>query len=99
MKRTLLVVAFVLAACNADDGAFGAEDEQFVDTMVELRRAAVTAGVDTARFEQLSSEILEARGVTEDELRAYVSARESDLAHMASVWDSVAARLSELPPQ
>lgn len=97
MKRIMLALALGMSACNADDEAFGAEDEQFVETMVELRRAAVTAGTDTARFEALRRSALEARGVTEEELRAYVRARAGDLDHMASVWDSVAARLSLEP--
>lgn len=94
MKRMMIVLALVLSACRADDEAFGAEDEQFVETMVELRRAAMTAGRDTARFEALRRAILEERGVTEEELRAYVATRADDLNHMATVWDSVAARLS-----
>lgn len=95
-----LMMSLVLSACSADDEAFGAEDEQFVETMVELRRAAQTAGRDTARFEALRRAVLEQRGVTEEELRAYVAARADDLNHMATVWDSVAARLSPaLAPQ
>ena len=89
-----MVLALVLSACSADDEAFGAEDEQFVETMVELRRAAVTAGKDTARFEALRRAVLEQQGVTEEELRAYVTSRAGNLNHMATVWDSVAARLS-----
>lgn len=100
MKRIILALALVMSACNANDGAFGAEDEQFVETMVELRRAALTAGTDTARFEALRRAVLEEHGVTEEELRAYVAARTDDLDHMATVWDSVAARLSpEQTPQ
>ena len=89
-----MALALVMSACSADDGAFGAEDEQFVATMVELRQAALTAGTDTARFEALRRTVLEEQGVTEEELRAYVTARAGDLNHMATVWDSVAARLT-----
>jgi hypothetical protein len=97
MARIMMALALVLSACGADDEAFGAEDEQFVETMVELRRAALTAGRDTARFEALRRTVLEEQGVTEEELRAYVAARGEDLNHMATVWDSVAARLSPQP--
>jgi hypothetical protein len=97
MTRMMMALALVLSACSGDNDAFGAEDEQFVETMVELRRAALSAGTDTARFEALRRAILEEQGVTEDELRAYVAARADDLNHMATVWDSVAARLSPEP--
>jgi hypothetical protein len=100
MTRIMMALALVMSACSVDDEAFGVEDEQFVETMVELRRAAVTAGKDTARFEALRRAVLEQQGVTEEELRAYVTARAGDLNHMATVWDSVAARLTvEAVPQ
>jgi hypothetical protein len=93
----MMALVLVLSACSADDEAFGVADEQFVETMVELRRAALSAGTDTARFEALRRTVLEEQGVTEEELRAYIAARASDLNHMATVWDSVAARLSPQP--
>jgi hypothetical protein len=100
MIRIMMALALVMSACSADDGAFGAEDEQFVETMVELRQAALTAGTDTARFEALRRAVLQEQGVTEEELRAYVTSRAGDLNHMATVWDSVAARLTvEAVPQ
>lgn len=86
-----LVVA--LAACG-EEPPFDAADEQFVATMVELRRAAESAGADTARFEELRQSVLEERGVTPEELRAYVDAHAGNLDHMAIVWDSVSARLA-----
>ena len=99
MRGFLIGLACLLAGCAPDESAFGPDDEAFVGTMVELRRAAMIAGTDTARFDELRSEILRERSVTEDDLRAYVEARAANLDHMAAVWDSVGARLSELPPQ
>lgn len=80
--------------CTGENGATGITDRQFIDAMAELRGAALVAGPDTALFMELRAEALETHGVTEGDLRAYVSARSSDLAHMAEMWDSVGARLA-----
>jgi hypothetical protein len=95
----VLVLGLAVAACSADESAFGASDERFVRTMVALRHAALEAGADTTRFEQLRREVLEEHGMTEADLRAYVDANAGDLDHMAAVWDSVSARLSEPAPE
>lgn len=95
----ILALGIALAGCGGTDGAVGLSDERFIETMVELRRAAITAGADTAQFEQLRDAILEEQGVTESDLRAYVEATSRDLYHMAAVWDSVSTRLSDGEPQ
>lgn len=96
MIRILLACA-LLAGCAAEETA-GVADERFIDTMVELRRAALSAGVDTAAFMQLRDSVLTEHGVTEADLRAYVEAHSADLDHMAAIWDSVSSRLSEPGP-
>lgn len=88
------MVAVLLLACGAERSGPGLTDEEFIATMVELRRAAQAAGSDTARFEAVRREVLERRGVTEAELRAFVESPERDLRELAEVWDSVAARLT-----
>ena len=95
MRLMLLALVVVVTACDRDAMTYAPADEEFVTTMVELRRAALEAGTDTAHFADLRERVLQARGVTEDELRAYVSSRSADLDHMAMIWDSVAARLEE----
>ena len=99
MRALALGLALLLSGCAAEENTFGASDERFVQTMVELRRAALTAGVDTAEFMRLRDAVLNERGVTEEELRAYVEARGGDLDHMAAVWDSVVSRLSDPEPE
>ena len=96
MIRILLACA-LLAGCASEDPA-GVGDERFIDTMVELRRAAITAGVDTTAFARLRDSVLAEHGVTEADLRTYVHAHSADLEHMAAIWDSVSARLSEAGP-
>lgn len=95
MKPILLACALLLFGCGADDDPVAAADERFIDTVVELRRAALTAGPDTAMFEQLRDSVLREHGITEADLRAYVEAHSADLEHMAAVWDSISARLSQ----
>jgi hypothetical protein len=99
MRALLPVLALILAGCEVDENTFGAEDLRFVDTMVELRVAALTAGTDTAQFEERREEVLRENGVTEEALRAYVEANSSNLDHMAAIWDSISARLAEPIPQ
>lgn len=96
MKPVVFACALLLAGCADNDG-IGAADDRFISTMVDLRQAAFRAGMDTARFEQLRDSVLSVHGVTEADLRAYVERHSGDLEHMAAVWDSVSARLSELP--
>lgn len=95
----ILGIGLLLGACAADETAFGVSDERFIATMVDLRQAAMTAGPDTAQFEQLREGVLARHGVTEDELRAYMDMNSGDLSHMAAIWDSVAVRLSDPLPQ
>lgn len=99
MRVLVLGLALLLSGCAAEENRFGASDERFVQTMVELRRAALTAGSDTAEFMRLRDAVLEEHGVTEEELRAYVESRGGDLDHMAVVWDSVVSRLSDPEPE
>ena len=97
--RFFLGLVLLLGACAGEEGTLAATDEQFIETIVELRRAALEAGADTARFEDLRAAILEERGVTEDDLRAYVAGHADDLRHMATIWDTISARLSETDPR
>jgi hypothetical protein len=99
MRFLLCAVSLVMAGCQVDENTFGADDQKFVDTMVDLRVAAMTAGSDTVQFEELRREVLQEQGVTEEDLRAYVDANSAKLGHMAAIWDSISARLAEPIPQ
>jgi hypothetical protein len=95
----LLAMTLLIGACDVEENTLGADDSQFIETMVALRQVAMTAGTDTAQFEQLRDSVLEAHGVTAEDLRSYVDANSADLEHMATIWDSVSARLSDPVPQ
>ena len=49
-----------------------------------------------AAFEARRTEILAARGVTDEDLLAFVRAHEGDLALLAAVFDSINARLNRV---
>ncbi|HEX2166646.1 MAG TPA: hypothetical protein VHG09_05350 [Longimicrobiales bacterium] len=99
MKRILLAVMLLIVACEGEENALGPDDAQFIETVVALRHAAMTAGRDTAHFEQLRDSVLESQGVTAEDLRTYVETTSADLEYMAMIWDSISARLSEPVPQ
>lgn len=93
MRKWIGSAVAVLVACSgSDEGALGPRDARFVETVVELRRAASES--DSAAYEAEKERVLEAAGFTEDDLRAYVEAQARDPARMALIWDSINARLT-----
>jgi hypothetical protein len=102
MTLDRLTTTFVLAlacagaaACDRSasrpDG--GITDEQFVDAVVELRRAGAEVK-SAAEFAPRKAEILRRHRVTEKELQDFARTRSRDLDAMSVVWDSVEARLA-----
>src|SRR5690606_23939905 len=81
LARAAAVLALALAGCGADrptrEGGPIAP-EAFVETYVELRRAARQIG-DSAAWEARKREILDARGLTEEALEAFVESRGGDV--------------------
>lgn len=91
----MAAVGLLAAGCGADrptrENATIAP-EAFIDTYVELRRAA--RGLqDSAAWEARKREILDARGVTEEALEAFVEARGTDVVFLKTLWDTIEARL------
>jgi hypothetical protein len=93
MTRLLLLLA-LLSACARTDTPGGISDEQFVTTLVELRRAATGAARDPVSFAAARQRILTEQNVTEEQLRAYIQSHSRDLTHLAAVWESVNERAS-----
>lgn len=96
------VLACVLlwgTGCRSDEPTGGAggviTPEAFVEVYVELRRAALESG-DSAAWEARKREILAAHGTTAEALEAFVDSHAHDVAGLARLWDTVAARLD--PP-
>jgi hypothetical protein len=94
-KTLVMLAAALLAACGAGSGAPGLTDERFVTVVVELRRAAAETRGNPGAYPARRDSILQAAGVTEDQLRAYVDAHGGDLRHMAEIWADVNRRLAE----
>lgn len=90
----VVALSAVLAGCGLDRPTREGEPitpEAFVEAYVELRRAA--REVDSAAWEVRKREILEARGLTEEALEAFVEARGSDVVFLRKLWDTLQARL------
>lgn len=96
----MLLPVLLMPACATDStSAMGVSDDQFIETMVALRREAAEAGSDTAAYRAARDQVLARQGVTADELRAYVAARARDLDAMAAVWESINVRLTSETPR
>lgn len=90
-----VVVGLLAAGCGADRPTRGGKTiapEVFIDTYVELRRAARIVH-DPAAWEARKREILEARGVTEEQLQAFAESRSADVVFLKALWDTIEARL------
>ena len=98
MKRRLvgvLTAALVAAAgCRAPTDE-GLTQETFVAVVTELRQAAALS--EPGEWDARKREILDAAGVTDSMLVAYVRRHGDQLPQMLEVWDSVAERLR--PPE
>lgn len=95
----LLVVLLPLAAA-CDDASQPAElidRETFVETYVGLRIAAL-AQPEGELPEARRDSVLEAHGVTGEELLAFAEAHGDDVATMNEIWAEVQARLDSIPP-
>lgn len=91
MTRILIFATLLLSACGRGGSATGVSDDRFIDTMVELRRAAIH---DPGSYASAKRQILAENEVTEESLRAYIEAHADDLVHLATVWDSINARVA-----
>lgn len=93
----MAAVAALGGGCRGADTPLTAEDRQFIDTMVALREAAARSGDDAGAYEAMKAQVLSERGVTEEQLRAYIEVNARDLDRLAAVWDSINLRLSTPP--
>lgn len=91
---TMMFAVALCAGCNRTDAGTGLSQTRFIDVVVELRRAALSLP-EPAAFAARKQQILSDAGVTEEELRAYITAHERDLSHMAAVWESINVRLAD----
>jgi hypothetical protein len=97
-SRRVVIAAIALVWAVTACGEAGSPEDgsvdraTFVDSWVELRRAALaspTGQVPTAERDRILAE----RGVTQEQLLAFAEAHGADVAYMKKIWDEVAARL------
>jgi hypothetical protein len=95
--RTTMLFCMLLASfagCQREAEPSGLPQSRFIEVMVELRKAA--QGVqDSAAFATRRAQILADAGVTEAQLRAYLTTHIRDLDHLAATWESINVRLTE----
>lgn len=93
----LLAVFAVLSACGGDaasapQGIPGRD--AFVETLVELRVAALEAPTGTIAPETREA-ILSVQGLDEEALRGFVEFHGTNVAFMAELWTEVERRIAE----
>jgi len=103
-KLAALTAILLFVGCGGDSagpptGSDAIDRELFVETMVELRMDALD-NTPMVITEQEKAEILEERGLTEEDLRDFVEAHGKDLLFMRDLWADIEARvLSEIAPE
>ena len=82
----------VLAACQETINPPPISREQYIDTYVEILLAA-DEEPDSVAASERAKEILERRGITQEELMAYAEHYIDDPEHLAEVWMEIETRL------
>jgi len=93
LLRPLLVLLSVmppllLGACGRGEGA-PMSDDTFVRVMVDLRRAAAVTSSDTSGFVVMRDSILDAAGVSDSALYAWINATSSDPERIGRVFREI----------
>jgi hypothetical protein len=91
---TLLVGWLLAVACGGQAPPTALDREQFVETYVELRLAALKSPDRRITPEQ-RQQILSSRGITEDDLLAFAEAYGRDVDAMVAVWAEVEQRIAQ----
>jgi hypothetical protein len=95
MRRTVLAVGAILLFGCTGGATTALSDERFIDTVIELRQAAIAHRDDPDAYVARKDEILRDAGVDETMIREYVEVHGSDLQHMARIWTAINERMSE----
>ena len=88
----LLVTLLLSANCSTDKKSEVIDREVFVEVYSDLRIAAVETDSGSISFSGRDS-ILDAFGVTEEELTIFLEAHVEDLEFMRDVWNDIELRM------
>lgn len=92
----LVGASILLFGCGPSTPEGVIDEETFIETYVALRIAAFDT--DSSRIAAGDRDaILEARGVTEDDLMAFVRAHGAELEYMREVWNEIEVRMDRSP--
>jgi hypothetical protein len=89
-----LLALALLGACRGP-APTAIDRDRFVETVVELRQAAMETRSEPAAYEARKAQVLQRQGVSEAELREYVEVHGRDVEHMAEVWNAINNELTE----
>ncbi len=92
----VLSALLCLGACGGAEEPTLSEDE-YVDAYVELLRA-IDEEPDEAAASARAAEILARRGITEEDLAAFVERHRDDPKYLAEVWRRIEMRLRNPEP-
>jgi hypothetical protein len=84
------------SGCRGPEAPDALDRETFIEVWVELRSAA--AGTTGAVSDRDRARILEARGVSEDELVRFVEVHGDESEYMSALWNEVLERLEQGAP-
>ncbi len=97
-----LALSVLFAGCDsgfpASSSSNTISEDTFVEAMVELRRAAVEEEDNRIRPER-RDQILQARGLANDDLIRYVDVHGTNVPLMNRVWTRIEARLTGQDPE
>ena len=95
MRARVVLLAAVLAAvpaCGAQPGSI--TREEFIDTYVALREAELRGSGNVISEEAIDS-VLAEKGVSEEDLEAFVGVHGRDPVFMSAVWSEVESRMAD----
>ena len=102
-NRWSLLLALLVAACGGEPDPASSDTAltraEFIDVVVALRTAEIDLrhrfdedSVIEARFEPLREAILSSRGITAEQLHAFID-RHGELDYQEALWDTISERL------
>jgi hypothetical protein len=97
-KLAAVLLLLLAAACDRPPRTSSntISEDRFVEAYVAMSRVrADTITEDTARADSLRAAVLAEHGLTEEQMREFVSARSRNPQQLATVWEQIRTRLEQ----